>query len=79
VEAAAISAVAAWAAAGVAATGAIFQFFVGRKQATAALISANAALRNSEKSGQHKKAECPPVFSRELTRMWSIASSSLHR
>ncbi|WP_316189863.1 hypothetical protein [Bradyrhizobium sp. SZCCHNS1054] len=56
-EAAAISALAAWAAAIVAATGAGFQFFVGRKQATAALISANAALRNSENSGRHKKAE----------------------
>jgi hypothetical protein len=56
-EAAAISALAAWAAAIVAATGASFQLFVGRKQATAALISANAALKNSENSGRHKKAE----------------------
>jgi hypothetical protein len=56
-DAASISALAAWAAAFVAATGAGFQFFVGRKQATAALISANAALKNSENSGRHKKAE----------------------
>lgn len=56
-EAASISALAAWAAAAVAATGASFQFFVGRKQANAALLSANAALKNSQNSGRHKKAE----------------------
>ncbi len=56
-EAAALSAFAAWAAAAVAATGAAFQFFIGRKQATAALISANAALKNSENAGRHKVAE----------------------
>ncbi|QQN65280.1 hypothetical protein JIR23_05640 [Bradyrhizobium diazoefficiens] len=56
-EAAGISALAAWAAAAVAATGAGFQFFIGRKQANAALLTANAALRNSENAGRHKKAE----------------------
>jgi hypothetical protein len=52
-----LSALAAWAAAGVALTGAAFQLLVGRKQANAALTSANAALKNSENAGQHKKAE----------------------
>lgn len=56
-EAATISALAAWAAAAVAATGATFQFFIGRKQASAALISANAALKNSQNAGRHKVAE----------------------
>jgi hypothetical protein len=56
-EAATVSAIAAWAAAGVALIGATFQFFIGRKQAEAALISARAALRNSENAGRHKVAE----------------------
>lgn len=56
-EAATLSAFAAWAAAAVAATGAAFQFFIGRKQATAALTSAKAALKNSENAGRHKLAE----------------------
>lgn len=56
-EAGTLSALAAWAAAAVAGTGALFQFFIGRKQASAALVSANAALRNSENVGRHKVAE----------------------
>jgi hypothetical protein len=56
-EPATLSALAAWAAAAVAGTGASFQFFIGRKQANAALVSANAALKNSENVGRHKVAE----------------------
>lgn len=56
-DSATISALAAWAAAAVAAIGATFQFFIGRKQASAALISANAALTNSQNAGRHKVAE----------------------
>jgi hypothetical protein len=52
-----LSALAAWAAAAVAAGGAAFQFFIGRKQANAALISANAAFKNSQNAGRHKVAE----------------------
>lgn len=52
-----LSALAAWAAAGVALTGAGFQFFIGRKQASAAYMSAEAALKNAKNAGQHKVAE----------------------
>lgn len=55
-QAATLSALAAWAAAAVAATGAAFQFFIGRKQAGAALVSANAALKNSQNAGRQKIA-----------------------
>jgi hypothetical protein len=48
---------AAWAAAGIAALGAAFQFFIGRKQASAALISAQAALKNADNAGRHTQAE----------------------
>ena len=51
------SALAAWAAAGVAAIGATFQFFIGRKQASAALVSAQAALINAKNAGRHTQAE----------------------
>jgi hypothetical protein len=54
-DAASLSAVAACAAATVALTGAAFQFFIGRQQARAALLSAQAALanaRNGETSAQ---------------------------
>src|SRR5689334_12109142 len=53
-ESGTLSALAAWA---VAAAGAAFQFFIGRKQANAALISANAVLKNSQNAGRHKVAE----------------------
>lgn len=56
-DASTISALAAWAAAGVAATGATFQFFIGRKQGDAALTSANAALKNAQNAGRHTIAE----------------------
>jgi hypothetical protein len=52
-----VSALAAWAAAGVALTGAGFQFFIGRKQANAAHLSAQAALKNAQNAGGHKVAE----------------------
>jgi hypothetical protein len=52
-----ISAIAAWAAAAVAATVAAIQFFIGRKQADAALMSARAALTNSQNAGRHTVAE----------------------
>jgi len=52
-----ISAIAAWAAAGVAATLAGVQFYVGRKQAEGALTSAKAALMNAQNSGRHTIAE----------------------
>jgi hypothetical protein len=48
---------AAWTAAAVAALGATFQFFIGRKQADAALISAKAALTNANNAGRHTQAE----------------------
>lgn len=56
-DAATISALAAWAAAIVAGTAVGFQFFVGRRQAEAAITSAKAALRNAENSGRQKIAE----------------------
>jgi hypothetical protein len=52
-----LSAFAAWAAATVALTGAGFQFFIGRKQADAAYMSAQAALKNAQNAGSHKVAE----------------------
>jgi hypothetical protein len=52
-----ISAVAAWAAAGIAGTVAGIQFFIGRKQAQAALTSANAALMSAKNAGRYKIAE----------------------
>jgi hypothetical protein len=52
-----LSASAAWAAASVALIGAGFQFFIGRKQANAAYMSAQAALRNAQNAGGHKLAE----------------------
>ncbi|HWE79687.1 MAG TPA: hypothetical protein VG270_14325 [Pseudolabrys sp.] len=55
-EAATLSALAAWAAAAVTLIGAAFQF-IGRKQADAAFTSANAALKSSENAGRHKIAE----------------------
>jgi hypothetical protein len=51
-EAATLSALAAWAAAAVTLIGAAFQFFIGRKQADAAFNSANAALKSSENAGR---------------------------
>jgi hypothetical protein len=56
-DAATFSAFAAVAAAGVALVGATFQFFIGRKQANAALIAAKAALMNAQNSGRHRVAE----------------------
>jgi hypothetical protein len=52
-----LSAIAAWAAAAVAATVAAIQFFIGRKQAEAALMSAKAALTNAQNAGRHTVAE----------------------
>jgi hypothetical protein len=52
-----ISAFAAAGAALVAATVAGIQLFVGRKQAEAALVSAKAALKNSQSAGRHRVAE----------------------
>jgi hypothetical protein len=52
-----ISAVAGWAAAAVAATVAGIQFYVGRKQAQAALTSAQAALINAKNAGRYRIAE----------------------
>jgi hypothetical protein len=52
-----LSAFAAWAAASVALAGAGFQFFIGRKQANAAYLSAQAALKNAQNAGGHKVAE----------------------
>lgn len=54
---AAVSALAACGAAAVALLGASFQFFIGRKQAQAALMSATAALKNAENSGRQKVAD----------------------
>jgi hypothetical protein len=52
-----LSAIAAYAAAGVAATVAGIQFYIGRKQADAALTSARAALMNAQNAGRHTVAE----------------------
>ena|ERR1700730_10538413 len=52
-----IAAFGAWAAAAVALTGVGFQFFVGRRQATAALTSANAALITAKNAGRYRIAE----------------------
>jgi len=52
-----ISAVAAWAVAGITATVAGIQFFIGRKQAQAALTSADAALMNAKNAGRYRIAE----------------------
>jgi len=52
-----LSATAAWLAATVAATVAGIQFFIGRKQADAALTSARAALMNAQNAGRHTIAE----------------------
>lgn len=52
-----ISALAAWAAAAAAAIAVGFQFFVGRRQAEAAFMSATAALKNAENAGRQKIAE----------------------
>jgi hypothetical protein len=52
-----VSAFAACGAATVALLGATFQFFIGRKQAQAALMSATAALKNAENSGRQKIAD----------------------
>jgi hypothetical protein len=52
-----LSAMAAWAAAAVALSSVGIQFFVGRKQAMAALISANAALINAKNAGRFRIAE----------------------
>jgi hypothetical protein len=57
VDAPTLSAIAAWVAAGVAATVAAIQFFIGRKQAEAALLSARAALMNAQNAGRHTIAE----------------------
>jgi hypothetical protein len=54
---ASLSALAACAAASVALIGATFQFFIGRRQARAALISAQAALMSAKNAGRHKTAE----------------------
>jgi len=56
-DSAAVSALAACGAAAVALLGASFQFFIGRKQAQAALMSATAALKNAENSGRQKVAD----------------------
>jgi hypothetical protein len=56
-DAATLSALAAFGAAAAAITGATFQFFIGRKQANAAEISANAALANSKNTGRQKVAD----------------------
>jgi hypothetical protein len=58
-DAAQLSALAAWAAAVVALTGVSFQFFVGRKQAKAALLSA-------ENAGRHKIAEFRQAWINEV-------------
>ncbi len=52
-----LSAIAAYVAAGVAATVAGIQFYIGRKQADAALTSAKAALMNAQNAGRHTVAE----------------------
>ena len=52
-----LSAIAAYVAAGVAATLAGIQFYIGRKQADAALTSAKAALMNAQNAGSHTVAE----------------------
>jgi hypothetical protein len=52
-----ISAFAAAVAAVAASTVAAVQFFVGRKQAEAALVSAKAALKNAQSAGRHNLAE----------------------
>jgi hypothetical protein len=52
-----LSAIAAYVAAGVAATVAAMQFYIGRKQADAALTSARAALMNAQNAGRHTVAE----------------------
>jgi hypothetical protein len=54
-----LSALAAWAAAAVALTGVAFNFFVGRKQAKAALLSA-------ENAGQHRIAEFRQAWINEI-------------
>lgn len=56
-DAATLSALAAFGAAAAAITGATFQFFIGRKQAKASEISANAALANSKNTGRQKVAD----------------------
>jgi hypothetical protein len=76
-DAGAVSAIAAWAAAGVALTGATFQFFIGRKQARAALISAQAALMNSKNSGRHKIAEFRQAWIYKVTDALSAYHSIL--
>ncbi|MBZ9998522.1 MULTISPECIES: hypothetical protein [unclassified Mesorhizobium] len=48
-----LSALAAWGAASVAAVVAGIQFFIGQKQAAAALTAANAALMNAKNAGRH--------------------------
>jgi hypothetical protein len=74
-----ISALAAWAAAIVALTGVGFQFFVGRKQANAALTSANASLMNTQNAGRHKVAESRQAWINKvidtLSEHHSIAST----
>lgn len=52
-----IAAFSGWAAAVVAATFAGLQFYVGRKQAEAALTSSRAALINAQNAGRHTVAE----------------------
>ena len=52
-----IAAFSGWAAAVVAATFAGLQFYVGRKQAEAALTSSRAALINAQSAGRHTVAE----------------------
>jgi hypothetical protein len=75
----ALSAFAAWAAAIVALTGVGFQFFVGRKQASAALNSANAALMSARNAGRHKVAESRQAWINKiidaLSEHHSIAST----
>jgi hypothetical protein len=57
VDAPTLSTIAAFAATAVAATLAAVQFYVGRKQADAALTSARAALMNAQSAGRHTVAE----------------------
>lgn len=56
-DAATLSAIAAFAAASVAGTVAGIQFYIGRKQVDAALTSARAALMNAQNAGRHTVAE----------------------
>jgi hypothetical protein len=76
-DAGTISAIAAWAAAGVALTGATFQFFIGRKQAQAALTSAQAALMTAKNSGRHKIAEFRQAWIYKVTDALSTYHSIL--